>query len=212
MESAMKQVSIAKAGYSPTISLSGQVNSNAAQDIPRATGTVTDYGIIGSTQPGGGRPVYTLQPQEFPTGFETYPFFDQFGDNINQFVGINLNVPIFNRFQVRNNVQNSELQLEQARLQFETEKNNLRQTIERAYTDAYASLKTFHAAEKSLAANEESWKYAQKRYQEGAMNLFDYEATRNQYLNAVSQLLQSKYDYIFKVKVLEFYLTTNITL
>ncbi len=212
VQSAQKQVGISKAGYSPTISLSGQVNSNAAQDIPRATGTVTEYGVIGTTQPGAGDFIYTLQPQEFPTGFETYPFFDQFGDNINQFVGINLQVPIFNRFQIRSNVQNSELQLEQARLQLESEKNTLRQTIERAYADAYGSLKTFHAAEKSLAANEESWKYAQKRYDEGALNLFDYEATRNRYLNAVSQLFQSKYDYIFKVKVLEFYLSNNITL
>jgi outer membrane protein len=211
VESAQKQVGIAKAGYSPTISLSGQVNSNAAQDIPRSTGTEEQIGIIGSTEPGGGAPIYSL-PTQVPIGFEDYPFFDQFGDNVNQFVGINLQVPIFNNFSIRSNVQNSELQLEQARLQLETEKNSLRQTIERAYADAYASLKTFNAAEKSLAANEESWKYAQKRYEEGALNLFDYETTRNRYLNAVSQLLQSKYDYVFKVKVLEFYLTNNITL
>lgn len=212
VQSAQKQIGIARAGYSPTISLSGQVNSNAAQDFLRATNTVTEYGVIGRTQPGAGDFIYTIDPVDFPTAFETYPFFDQFGDNINQFVGINLNVPLFNRFQVRSNVQNSELQLEQARLQLESEKNNLRQTIERAYTDAYASLKTFNAAEKSLAANEESWKYAQKRFKEGALNVFDYETTRNRYLNAVSQLLQSKYDYIFKVKVLQFYLTNSITL
>ncbi len=211
VESAQQQLGISKAGYSPTISLSGQVNSNAAQDFMRAVpGGPTDYLVVASTQPGGGRPIYTLTEQ--PLQYEAYPFFDQFGDNINQFVGINLQVPIFNRFSTRNNVQSSKLQLEQAMVQLETDKNNLRQTIQRAYADAYASLKTFNAAEKSLEANEESWEYAQKRYQEGAMNLFDYETTRNRYLNAVSQLLQSKFDYIFKVKVLEFYLTNNITL
>ena len=94
-------------------------------------------------------------------------------------------------------------------MDLEVQKNNLRQTIERAYTDAIASLKSFRAAGTSLEANEESWEYAQKRYEQGAMNQFDYERTRNQFLNATAQLLQSKYEYIFKVKVLEFYLTNN---
>ena len=211
VQSAEKQVGIAKGGYSPIVSISGQVNSNAAQDFQRAVpGGPTDYLIVASTQPGGGRPIYTLSQQ--PLLYESYPFFDQFGDNINQFVGINLQVPIFNQFAVRNNVQSSKLQLEQAQVQLETQKNNLRQTIQRAYTDALASLKNYNAAEKSLEANQESWDYAQKRFEEGAMNIFDYDNTRSRYLNAMAQMLQSKYDYIFKIKVLEFYLTNNITL
>ena len=216
VESAEKQLEISKGQYSPTISLQAQVNSNASQDLPRATGTVDAYGIIGYTEEGGaqgpGNPIYTTQPQTFATGFEDYPFFDQFGDNVNQFVGINLQVPIFNRFQVRNNVRNSEIQLDRAMVDLELTKNDLRQTIERAYADAYASLKTFRASETSLEATEENWKYAQKRYEQGAMNQFEYENTRNQFLNATAEMLRSKYDYIFKIKVLEFYLTNNITL
>lgn len=209
VQSAEKTVGISKGGYSPTISVSGQINSNAAGDRQRTTSTMEEYGVIGSITPGGSDYVYTLQPYTFVTGSETYPFIDQFSDNINQFVGINLQIPIFNRFQTRNNVRNSQLQLESAMVDLEVRKNNLRQTIERAYTDALASLKSFRAAETSLAANEESWEYAQKRYEQGAMNQFDYERTRNQYLNAKAQQLQSKYEYIFKVKVLEFYLTNN---
>ena len=191
VESAEKQLEISKGQYSPTISLQAQVNSNASQDLPRATGTVDAYGIIGYTEEGGaqgpGNPIYTTQPQTFATGFEDYPFFDQFGDNVNQFVGINLQVPIFNRFQVRNNVRNSEIQLDRAMVDLELTKNDLRQTIERAYADAYASLKTFRASETSLEATEENWKYAQKRYEQGAMNQFEYENTRNQYLKRYSR-------------------------
>lgn len=212
VESATKRVQISKGDYYPRLSVSGQINSNAAEGIPRATGSATSYVPVGSLTPGGTDYVWSTQQQTFATGFEDYPFLDQFGDNINQFVGLNLQIPIFNRLQVKNTVQNSELQLQRAMVDLESTKNDLRQTIERAYADAYASLKTFRASETSLEANEENWKYAQKRYDQGAMNQFEYENTRNQYLNATAEMLQSKYDYIFKIKVLEFYLTNNITL
>jgi outer membrane protein len=212
VQSAEKQVGIAKGGYSPVVSLSGQINSNAAGDRTRTTESINTYVPIGSVGPGTNQLVYALEPQDVPIATEPYPFVTQFGDNINQFVGINLQVPIFNRLSTRNNVQNSELQLQQNILQLEVQKNTLRQTIERAYTDALASLKNFNAAQKSLEANEESWDYAQKRFEEGGMNIFDYDNTRSRYLNATAQMLQSKYDYIFKVKVLQFYLTNNITL
>ncbi len=212
VESAEKQVGISRGQYSPTLAIQGQINSNASQSLLRTTETVTEYGAVGTVTQGGTDYVWTLEPVTFITGQETYPFFDQFEDNVNQYIGINLQVPIFNRMQTKNAVGNSQIRLEQERLSLETQKNNLRQTIQRAYADAYASLKSFKAAEKSLEANEENWEYAQKRYEQGAMNQFDYENTRNSYLNAVSQQLQSKYDYIFKVKVLEFYLTNSITL
>jgi outer membrane protein len=210
--SAEKQVGISKGGYAPIVSLAGQINSNAAQDRLRTTESYTGYLPIGTLTPGGTDYVYTINQQEVPLAQENYPFFDQFNDNINQFVGVNLQIPLFNRLNVRTSVQNAELQLEQARLQLEVQKNSLRQTIERAYADAQASMKNYMAAQKSLEANEESWAYAKKRFEEGAMNIFDYENTRNRYLNATAQMLQSKYDYIFKIKVLEFYLTNAITL
>lgn len=210
-ESASQQVGISKGNYSPVISITGQVNSNAAQR-QRVTGTTQEYGVVGSLTPGGTDYVYTVSPYAIPTGYENYPFLTQFSDNLNQFIGINVQVPIFNRFQTRNEVRNSQISLERAQVQLETQKNTLRQTIQRAYADALASLKSFKAAEKSLEANKENWEYAQKRFEQGAMNQFDYERTRNLYLNATAQLLQNKYDYIFKVKVLQFYLTNNVTL
>lgn len=212
VESAETQVSSSKGAYAPTLTLSGQINTNAAQDLLRITDQQTSYVPIGTITPGGTDYVYSVTEQTYPTGTEAYPFFAQFEDNLNQFVGLNLQVPIFNRMQIKNNVQSSKLQLEQARLQLESQKNALRQTIQRAYADATASLKSYTAAQKSLSAAEESWQYAQSRFQEGAINTFDYDNTRNRYLSATATLLQNKYDYIFKIKVLEFYLTNNITL
>lgn len=217
VESAEKGVGISKGNYAPVVSLTGQINSNYAQDaiqyetftVNRIT-TLTDEN--GSTDPADFTYISSEAAAYDPSTIESIPFFNQFSNNLNQFVGVNVQIPIFNNFQIRNDVLNSRINLERAMVDLETEKNNLRQTIERAYADANASLKTFKASEKSLEANEESWEYAQKRYEQGAMNQFDYERTRNLYLNSVAGLLQSKYEYIFKVKVLEFYLTNNITL
>jgi len=214
VESAEKQIEISKGSYSPVVSLSGQVNSNYAQDavtyntfqLNQITTLTND---AGSTNPSDF--YYVSRPTTYfdPTTAQAIPFFDQFNNNLNQFVGINVQIPIFNRFQIRNDVSNSKIAYDRAQLDLETQKNTLRQTIERAYADALATLKSFKAAETSLNANKESWEYAQKRYEQGAMNQFDYERTRNQYLNATAQLLQSKYEYIFKIKVLEFYYTNN---
>lgn len=212
VSSAEAGVKMAKGAYAPTISLQAQINSNAAADFQRVTQTYTGYIPVGTITPGGSDYIYSVTPQTYPLAFESYPFFTQFGDNLNQFVGLNMQIPIFNRYQTRNNVRSNMLQLEQAQLNLLSQKNTLRQTIERAHADALASLKSYRAAETSLAASKESWEYAQKRYEQGALNFFDYENTRSQYLNAESQLLQSKYDYIFKITVLEFYLTNKITL
>lgn len=213
MESAAKGIEIAKGAYSPTLSLQAQVNSNAAGDFVRAT-SVTDpmFVPVGTLTPGGNDYIWSLTQRSVPLGTENYPFFEQFRDNINQFVGIGVQIPIFNQLQIRNNVASSRLQYERAQLDLETRKNNLRQTIERAYADANASLRSYTAAKRSLEAATESWEYAQKRYEQGAINFFDYEITRSQFLNSTAQMLQSKYDFIFKMKVLEFYLTNNITL
>jgi outer membrane protein len=217
VQSAETQVGISKGSYSPIVSLSGQVNSNYAQDAKNyqtfdLNQITTLTNESGSTNPADF--IYVSNTSTFydPTTATAIPFFDQFGNNLNQFVGVNVQIPIFNRFQIRNDVSNSKIALERAQVQLETQRNALRQTIERAYADALATLKSFKAAEKSLDANKENWEYAQKRYEQGAMNQFDYERTRNLYLNATAQLLQNKYDYIFKVKVLQFYLTNNITL
>ena len=137
--------------------------------------------------------------------YEDFGFFKQLEDQLNYGLGLSLNIPIFNRFQTKNNVAKSIINKEIAATRLENEKIQLRQTIEQAFLDAKAASKTYEAALASLAAQKEAFKNAQERYNFGAMTLFDFDQVRNRLVNAESTLIRSKFDYVFKTKVLQFY-------
>ncbi len=89
--------------------------------------------------------------------------------------------------------------------QLDQEELNLEKTINTVYTDAQGAVKIYFAAQKSVAAQEESFRYAQEKYNVGVMNSFEYSQIKNRLVKAQSDLLRAKYDYIFKIKLLEFY-------
>ena len=91
-------------------------------------------------------------------------------------------------------------------------KLTLRQNIESAHNEAVAALKRYKAAEKSVAALETSFDYTQERYKVGIINSFDFNNEKNRLINAQSELLQAKYNYIFSTKVLDFYQGGGISL
>lgn len=140
-----------------------------------------------------------------PTGFNNTPFADQLVDNFGYGFGFNMNVPIFNRFQTKNRVAQSLINKEIFETRLESEKLNLQQTIEQAFLDVKTALKTYEAAKISLESQQEAFKNAQERYNFGAMTLFDFDQVRTRIVNAEATLIRSKYDYVFKTKVLQFY-------
>jgi outer membrane protein len=129
----------------------------------------------------------------------------QFVDRFQYGAGISLNIPIFNRFQTKNRVAQSLINKEISQTRLESQKLQLKQTIEQAFLDVRSSLKAFQAAEISLEAQEEAFKNAQERFNYGAMTLFDFDLVRTRLVNAQGLLIRSKYDYVFKTKVLQFY-------
>jgi outer membrane protein len=132
-------------------------------------------------------------------------FFDQLNNRLQHGIGLSLNVPIFNGFRNKNNVAKSILNKNSAELALESEKLNLQQTIEQAFLDTKAASKSYEAAKISLESQKEAFKNAQERYNLGAMSLFDFDLVRNRLVNAESTLIRSKYDFVFKTKVLQFY-------
>lgn len=140
-----------------------------------------------------------------PTGFSNTPFADQLVDNFGYGFGFNMNIPIFNRFQTKNRVAQSIINKEIIETRLESEKLALQQTIEQAFLDVKTALKTYEAAKISLASQQEAFKNAQERYNFGAMTLFDFDQVRTRLVNAEATLIRSKYDYVFKIKVLQFY-------
>lgn len=132
-------------------------------------------------------------------------FYDQINDRLQYGLGVSVNIPIFSGFQNKNNVERSIINKDIAQLNLESEKLTLQQTIEQAYLDTKAASKSFEAAKISLESQKEAFKNAQERYNLGAMSLFDFDLVRNRLVSAESTLIRSKYDFVFKTKVLQFY-------
>jgi len=145
------------------------------------------------------------QHQQGSTNVSPFLFSDQISDNLGQSIRFALNIPIFNRYQFRSNVNKSKINYEKIQYNLESERLRLRETIQTAYTDALASSKSYDAATSSVTAQQKAFDYSQERFKAGAINSFDFNQNKNNLLNAQSQLIQSKYDYMFKLKVLEFY-------
>lgn len=129
----------------------------------------------------------------------------QLNENLGYGFGFRLNIPVFNRFQTKNRVAKSLINKDIFTTRLEGEKLRLKQTIEQAFLDVKTSLKTYEASKVSLSAQQEAFKNAQERYNYGTMTLFDLDQVRNRFVNAQSSSIRSKYDYVFKTKVLQFY-------
>lgn len=201
-KSADKAVDVAWSGVSPSVVLSGAYGtgySGASKQITDANWN-GGYDTTGVTS--GGQ--YTLVPH-LDYSFETIPFSEQLDNNLNKSIGIQVSVPIFNRMQVYTSVKRAELQRENSRLTLEQTKDQLRRDIQQAHADAVAALTRFKASEKALSAMEESFKYTDQKFNVGALNALEYNTAKAQLNRTQSDLLQARYDYIFKLKVLDYY-------
>lgn len=182
----------------PEIARAKLAIENADFNIKLANGfflpTVTVFGGMG-----------TGYSHRFNEIFSNDYFFKQLNDNLGYNIGVSLNVPIFNRFQTKNRVAQSVINKEVSQLRLESEKVNLKQTIEQSFLDVRTALKSYEAAKISLEAQKEAFKNAEERYNFGAMTQFDFDQVRTRLVNAQATLIRSKYDYVFKTKVLQFY-------
>ncbi len=137
--------------------------------------------------------------------FDTPDFETQLTDNRSHNFSINLSIPIFNGFAVRNNVNRNKVNLERSKYQLEQASLDLETAVYQAYNDAKGALKAYEAAQKTEIAREEAFKYSKERYDVGLLNAFDFNQSKNRFDAAQSEVVRTKYDYIFKIKILEFY-------
>lgn len=132
-------------------------------------------------------------------------FRDQFKKYASYDVGVSLNIPVLNGWQVNKNISNSRLTVENSRYSLEASKKQLYKDIQQAYTDAEAALKKYKASDKAVSYTEESFRYTEQKFNVGMLAPVDYNAAKTQLLNAQSDKSQAKYEFIFKTKVLDFY-------
>lgn len=139
-------------------------------------------------------------------------FGDQFSDNSQQSVGFSLSIPIFNRFQIRNNVRSARVNIVNRELMMENVKKVLYKEIQQAYYNAVAAQDKFVSSEKAVLASKEAFSYAEERYAAGKSTVFEYNESKTKYAQSLSEQVQSKYDFIFRTKILDFYNGIPITL
>jgi outer membrane protein len=140
------------------------------------------------------------------------PFGEQFKNNGRSGIGLNLNIPIFNRNQVKNGITNATLQIDDYNYRLQSARNVLRKDIEQAFTNAVASYNRFVSTEKAVKSMVEAFRYVEEKYTVGMVNTVDYSLQKNRLTLAQSDLLQAKYEYIFRTKILDFYNGIPITL
>ena len=205
---AEKDVQIARGVYQPTIQ--GFYSfSTRASDANRITGIQLDSNNplvpSGSFVNVGGTNYDVLQPNFSYVFGKSSPLFDQFSDNKGHNFGIQMTLPIMNGFSAKNNVARNKISLEKSRLALGQSELDLERTIFTVYTDANGALKAYESAKQALEARESAFSYAKERYAVGMMNAFDFNQAQSLYTNAQSEVLRTKYDFIFRTKIVEFY-------
>lgn len=144
--------------------------------------------------------------------YEKTPFNDQLKTNFRKVVGFSLNVPLFGRGQRILGIGNARLQQQLRELQLESARNRLRQDVEQAYANATAAADNYFANKKSVEAAQRSLDVLEKRYQNGLVNNFDLQQAKNSLAIAQSEMVRAKYNYIFRQKVIDFYMGKPIRL
>ena len=148
---------------------------------------------------------------ESANDFLKQDYFSELDLNKGHNFNLNVNIPIFSRFQNKTAVAKSRIQQENSKLNLEQAKLDLESNIQRAFTDAQAAFKAYNAAKKSLASQEFVFNSSNERYTLGNITAFDLEQARVQFINAQSSLINAKFDFIFKTKVLDFYMGKPLT-
>ena len=170
-------IKIARAGYYPTLSLSGGMGTN----------------------------YYTT------SGFKSDNFSTQLRNNFSQYIGLNLNIPIFNRFQTRNSIRTAKIQRENQQLQLDNTKKTLYQEIQKVYYNALNALSKEQSSLEAVKSTQTAFNLMQAKYENGKATITEFNESKNTYLKSESDLVQARYENLYQHALLEFYRGKDLT-
>ncbi|MCD0488045.1 TolC family protein [Pedobacter sp. MC2016-14] len=183
-EAAKRAIEVAKGSYYPSLSFGGSLGTNYSSSRYRMIAT----GMV-----------------------ERYPFIDQFTDNFNQAVGINLQIPIFTGYAARSGVRRARISYLQNQTQEQLTKNNLNKVIYQAVADLKAAESRFQSTTDTYLAQKDAYYVIEQRYEVGLVNSLDYSTAQTNLNKAEIDMIQAKYDLLFRAKVIDYYLGRQIT-
>jgi outer membrane protein len=184
--SALMGVKVSQGAQWPRLNFSGGTNTNFATSSRSVSeGQVNPYAV---------------------------PFFTQLWDNLGASLGLNLSIPIYSNRQIKSNIDRAKINAMNVQLSEQNTKNQLRKTIEQAFTDLKSSMKKYEAVKIQLNSAQVSYQSIEQKYNVGMVNTIDYLIEKNNFFQSQSNLIQAKYDFIFKSKILDFYQGNAITM
>jgi len=209
MSVAQKDLEISKSIYWPTINAFFNYNTRET-DIPRTSSIIdptnpTIITTIGHVGVITGEPVVSEVPNFSLVEIPAKPFGEQLSDNDGISYGLNMNMPIFNGFSTRNNVKRNLVNVKRNEYQLEQAKLDLESSVYQAFVDAEGAKKSYDAALASFESQELAYEYAKTRFDVGLTNSFEFSQSKLRYSQSNIEVNRSKYDYIFKLKVLELF-------
>ncbi len=202
---------IARSQIIPSLSLGANMGTNWSS-LTQAPGSIITQRV---TQPGvyiNNEPALFQVDQRVPTNYADIPYGKQINNNIGYGVGLSLSVPIYNNYSNRAAIENAKIKILNSSIAEDLVKQTLKTDIENALTAAKASRKSLDAAEATVTAARVSLKNADRLSEIGSINNFEYLSARNRSDSAELNLLIARYDYYFKIKVIEYYMGRGIKL
>lgn len=201
------QLKAAKGSLSPSISLSGYLGSNYFSAAQQQVGETTVTTPIGFVSGSNDLVISSFQQPIF--GDKSFGM--QVGDNFNQNVRINLNIPIFGKWQRMVAINNAKLAIKQSEYDIQSKQNTLNQDIFNAQTSLKAASKQFLASEKSMEAASIAFTYAEEKFKFGVINTYEFETAKNRLVAAQTNLAQAKFEYLFRHAIINFYKTGELS-
>ena len=132
-------------------------------------------------------------------------FATQMKNNFSQYIGLNLSVPIFNRFQTRNNVRSARIDRENQQLQLDNVKKTLYKEIQQVYYNAVAADSKYRSSEAAARSSKDAFTLMQAKYENGKATITEFNEAKNNYLKAESDLVQARYESLYQCALIDFY-------
>ena len=215
-QSSLYDLRISRSGRYPSISVSSNFSSNYSSFANREREFYDGFSMQPTTIG-----FLTNNPLETVSSLSLVPnvvgsdkdftILEQWKDYLSKSLSFSISIPIFNRYQTSANIKRAKLNKEIADIGVIEARNQVRQTIETSFNDALAASKSYSASQKQVRALEESFRIIKSQYNLGSVNYTEYQISNNNLVRATNELLSSKYDYIFKLKVLDFYQGKKLT-
>ena len=139
------------------------------------------------------------------SGFKADKFGKQLENNFSQYIGLNLSVPIFNRFSTRNNIRNARIQQENQQLQLDNTKKSLYKEIQQVYYNAQNAVSKTQSSAEAVQSSKDAFELMQAKYENGKANITEFNEAKNNYLKSESDLVQARYENLYQHALLEFY-------